>query len=88
MMETILILLKNALYLFKKKFFLYFKVGDIIRVEANSSFPCDMVMFSSHDPEGNCYITTANLDGETNLKVSIQLKKANNTVLPFSVQSH
>lgn len=44
------------------------KVGDIVHVEANSSFPCDMVMLSSHDPEGSCYITTANLDGETNLK--------------------
>lgn len=27
-------------------------------------------MLSSSDPEGKCYITTANLDGETNLKVS------------------
>ena len=28
-----------------------------------------MVMLSSHDSEGECSITTANLDGETNLKV-------------------
>ncbi|WAR27505.1 AT11B-like protein, partial [Mya arenaria] len=44
------------------------KVGDILRISANKSFPCDIVMLSSADPEGNCYITTANLDGETNLK--------------------
>ncbi|KAL8625040.1 hypothetical protein ACOMHN_012049 [Nucella lapillus] len=44
------------------------RVGDIVRVDVNQEFPCDMVMLSSSDPEGKCYITTANLDGETNLK--------------------
>ncbi|XP_053404518.1 phospholipid-transporting ATPase IF-like isoform X2 [Mercenaria mercenaria] len=47
---------------------MHIKVGDIVRVKSNKGFPCDMVMLSSADPEGNCYITTANLDGETNLK--------------------
>ncbi|KAL4220158.1 putative phospholipid-transporting ATPase IF [Mactra antiquata] len=47
---------------------MHIKVGDIVRVKSNKSFPCDMVMLSSSDPEGKCYITTANLDGETNLK--------------------
>ena len=46
------------------------QVGDIVRVNANEGIPCDMVMISSEDPDGSCYITTANLDGETNLKVS------------------
>ncbi|XP_052218556.1 phospholipid-transporting ATPase IF-like isoform X1 [Dreissena polymorpha] len=44
------------------------KVGDILKIPLNKSFPCDLVMLSSADPDGNCYITTANLDGETNLK--------------------
>jgi len=30
-------------------------------------------MLSSADSEGICYITTANLDGETNLKVTASL---------------
>lgn len=49
------------------------KVGDIVRVQINEEFPCDMVMLSSSDREGNCYITTANLDGETNLKTHISI---------------
>lgn len=30
--------------------------------------PCDIVLLKSSDPNGKCHITTANLDGETNLK--------------------
>ncbi|XP_062573567.1 phospholipid-transporting ATPase IF-like [Saccostrea cucullata] len=44
------------------------KVGDIVKVKLNQGFPCDLVMLSSYDPEGKCYVQTANLDGETNLK--------------------
>lgn len=44
-------------------------MGDIVKVKVNQGFPCDLVMLSSYDPEGKCYVTTANLDGETNLKV-------------------
>ena len=40
-----------------------------MKVYLNKAFPCDLVMLSSQDPEGYCYINTANLDGETNLKV-------------------
>ena len=35
----------------------------------NEEFPADMVLLSSSHDDGTCYITTANLDGETNLKV-------------------
>ena len=48
----------------------YLQVGDIVRVEDNEPFPCDLVMLSSSDDQGQCSITTANLDGETNLKVT------------------
>lgn len=30
--------------------------------------PCDLVLIKSSDPNLKCHITTANLDGETNLK--------------------
>ncbi|XP_022246740.1 probable phospholipid-transporting ATPase IF isoform X2 [Limulus polyphemus] len=45
------------------------RVGDIVKVKSDEEFPCDLVMLSSSDGGGVCYITTANLDGETNLKI-------------------
>lgn len=44
--------------------------GDVVLVDIDEEIPCDMIMLSSDDPEGKVHITTANLDGETNLKVS------------------
>ncbi|KAF7889059.1 hypothetical protein EAF00_009359 [Botryotinia globosa] len=44
-------------------------VGDIVRVESEESFPADIILLASSEPEGLCYIETANLDGETNLKI-------------------
>lgn len=44
-------------------------VGDIVRVESEEPFPADIVLLASSEPEGLCYIETANLDGETNLKI-------------------
>ena len=45
------------------------QVGNIVRVDNNTELPCDLVLLSSPHDEGQAYIMTANLDGETNLKV-------------------
>jgi len=44
-------------------------VGDVIKVNEGEYFPCDVVLLSSSLPAGKANIMTANLDGETNLKV-------------------
>ncbi|XP_065489591.1 phospholipid-transporting ATPase VD isoform X1 [Caloenas nicobarica] len=43
-------------------------VGDFIRLSRNEVIPADMVLLYSSDPDGICYIDTAGLDGESNLK--------------------
>lgn len=42
--------------------------GDLVRSLRDCDVPCDIVLLKSSDPNGKCHITTANLDGETNLK--------------------
>lgn len=44
-------------------------VGDLLLVEQDKEFPADIVPMYCSGPEGSCYVSTANLDGETNLKL-------------------
>ncbi|KAF2477403.1 phospholipid-translocating P-type ATPase [Lindgomyces ingoldianus] len=57
-------------------------VGDIIRVESEEPFPADLVLLASSEPEGLCYIETANLDGETNLKIKQAIPETADLVSP------
>ena len=48
------------------------KVGDVVEVrktESKGEFPADLLLLWSTENQGLCHIETANLDGETNLKV-------------------
>lgn len=45
------------------------QVGDFVRIYNEEQIPADVVILSTSDPDGACYVETKNLDGETNLKV-------------------
>ncbi|KAI8603373.1 hypothetical protein EDD21DRAFT_442079 [Dissophora ornata] len=61
------------------------KVGDIVRIEGGEPFPADLVLLSSSEPEGMCYIETSNLDGETNLKIKQALPETAQLITPLDV---
>ncbi|MBA0737720.1 hypothetical protein Gogos_011171, partial [Gossypium gossypioides] len=44
------------------------RAGEVVKIHADETIPCDMVLLGTSDPSGLAYIQTMNLDGESNLK--------------------
>ena len=53
-------------------------VGDIVLIHENDFFPVDLIVVSSSLEKGVCYIETASLDGEKNLKPKMAIPETIN----------
>ncbi|KAK4509260.1 uncharacterized protein ATC70_007610 [Mucor velutinosus] len=58
------------------------KVGDFVVLRNDDAIPADIVVLSSSEPDGLCYVETQNLDGETNLKIKRSLQATNEISTP------
>lgn len=51
------------------------KMGDVLKVKKDESFPCDLLLVRCSAVNGVAFIDTMNLDGENNLKEKMVLKE-------------
>ncbi|KAL6570138.1 Phospholipid-transporting ATPase 3 [Orobanche minor] len=54
-------------------------------VNQDGFFPADLIFLASTNPDGVCYVETANLDGETNLKIRKATERTWDFVSPDKV---
>jgi len=70
------------------------QVGDVIRLDNNQFVAADTLLLSTSEPNGLCFIETAELDGETNLKAkqclteTIELGDRHDSLWNFNLLSH
>jgi len=57
------------------------RVGDLVYLQNDDTIPADIVLLASAGEDGTSYIETAQLDGETNLKLRRPVAESN---LPFA----
>lgn len=61
--------------------------GEVVKICADETIPCDMVLLSTSDLNGIAYIQTMNLDGESNLKTRYARQETTSMVLEGNIFS-
>jgi hypothetical protein len=60
-------------YFFAPAFYIFIYIFAFVMFygtnDTRGQVPADIIVLATSDPDGNCYLETKNLDGETNLKV-------------------
>mmetsp|Transcript_11059 Transcript_11059/g.41233 ORF Transcript_11059/g.41233 Transcript_11059/m.41233 type:complete len:1610 (-) Transcript_11059:1501-6330(-) len=54
------------------------RVGEFVKVLRKQDVPADIIVLSSSNAEGLCFIETSNLDGETTMKIKNARSETNN----------
>lgn len=63
---------------FKKDTWKSLNVGDFVRIYKDDDLPADIIVLSTSEEDGACYVETKSLDGETNLKIRSALRCGRN----------
>ena len=59
--------------------------GDIVMLNQNDVFPADLLVLYSEHAKGHCFVETASLDGETNLKIKEAVLPVNDCLSHFKI---
>ncbi|ORY86933.1 hypothetical protein BCR37DRAFT_131180 [Protomyces lactucae-debilis] len=73
--------------IWKKNYWKNVRVGDLVKLRNDDQIPADLVVLSTSEADGACYVETKNLDGETNLKIRHGLRAASKIKTPADCEA-